>query len=113
MIEVRLIKKPKRNGIYFHNEILFKHTDIDDCLLDPCKNNGTCTDLVNNYQCDCVAGFNGTNCEDSKHSKCMPHFLSFITLHYIIINIITKVSINSVILHTLFQTNRLLTYRYR
>ncbi|XP_065944898.1 sushi, nidogen and EGF-like domain-containing protein 1 isoform X2 [Magallana gigas] len=37
--------------------------DIDDCILNPCQNNGTCTDLVNDYQCYCVAGFNGTNCE--------------------------------------------------
>lgn len=42
-------------------------TDIDDCLPDPCQNNGTCTDLVNHYQCDCVAGFNGPICENSKY----------------------------------------------
>lgn len=41
--------------------------DINDCQPQPCQNNGTCTDLVNDYQCDCVAGFNGTNCENSKH----------------------------------------------
>ena len=40
--------------------------DIDDCQPEPCQNNGTCTDLVNDYSCDCVAGFNGTNCENSK-----------------------------------------------
>uniref|UniRef100_K1PT21 Sushi, nidogen and EGF-like domain-containing protein 1 n=1 Tax=Magallana gigas TaxID=29159 RepID=K1PT21_MAGGI len=39
--------------------------DIDECLPDPCHNNGTCTDLVNNYQCNCAAGFNGTNCENN------------------------------------------------
>lgn len=43
------------------------HTDIDDCLPYPCQNNGTCTDLVNDYHCDCVAGFNGINCENSKY----------------------------------------------
>lgn len=42
-------------------------TDIDDCLPYPCQNNGTCTDLVNDYHCDCVAGFNGKNCENSKY----------------------------------------------
>lgn len=51
----------------FNNVIFFKYTDIDDCLPNPCKNNGTCTDLVNDYQCDCVAGFNGNNCENSKY----------------------------------------------
>lgn len=50
-----------------HNKFKLIHTDIDDCQPDPCRNNGTCTDLVNDYQCDCVAGFNETNCENSKH----------------------------------------------
>lgn len=49
-----------------HIEILLVYTDIDECLPDPCHNNGTCTDLVNNYRCNCAAGFNGTNCENSK-----------------------------------------------
>nr|XP_034311989.1 fibropellin-1-like isoform X4 [Crassostrea gigas] len=40
-------------------------TDTDDCRAEPCQNNGTCTDLFNDYQCDCVAGFNGTNCENN------------------------------------------------
>ena len=39
--------------------------DIDDCQPDPCQNNGTCYDLVIDYRCDCMAGFNGTNCENS------------------------------------------------
>lgn len=43
------------------------HTDIDDCLPNPCQNNATCTDLVNDYQCNCVSGFNGTTCENSKN----------------------------------------------
>lgn len=43
------------------------HSDIDECLPNPCQNNGTCTDLINAYHCNCVAGFNGTNCHYSKH----------------------------------------------
>ena len=31
----------------------------------PCQNNGTCHDLVNDYRCECIVGFNGTNCEKS------------------------------------------------
>lgn len=46
--------------------LIVKPTDIDDCLPNPCQNNGTCTDLVNNYKCYCVTGFDGTNCEKSK-----------------------------------------------
>lgn len=63
----------------FHNRISFQCTDIDDCLPDPCENNGTCTDLINDYHCDCVAGYNGTICENSKHhcfQKCRNHFVS-------------------------------------
>lgn len=51
--------------IYFSIKSYF-NTDIDDCLPGPCRNHGTCTDLVNDYQCDCVAGFNGKNCENSE-----------------------------------------------
>lgn len=51
----------------FHNKLSLLYTDINDCQPDPCENNGTCIDLVNDYQCDCVAGFNGINCENSKH----------------------------------------------
>ena len=40
--------------------------DIDDCQPQPCQNNGTCHDLVNDYTCGCVEGFNGTKCENSK-----------------------------------------------
>ena len=38
-------------------------TDIDDCASHPCKNNGTCTDRVNGFNCSCAPGFNGTLCE--------------------------------------------------
>ena len=41
-------------------------TDIDDCAGHPCKNNGTCTDQVNGFNCSCVPGFNGTQCETGK-----------------------------------------------
>nr|XP_034314353.1 adhesion G protein-coupled receptor E1 isoform X4 [Crassostrea gigas] len=46
--------------------------NIDDCLSDPCKHNGTCTDLVNDYQCGCVAGFNGRTCENNIND-CLPN----------------------------------------
>ena len=34
-------------------------TNINDCSPDPCKNGGTCTDLVNDFSCACASGFAG------------------------------------------------------
>ena len=40
--------------------------DIDDCDPNTCMNNGTCTDGVDDFTCDCLPGFTGKNCEMSK-----------------------------------------------
>ena len=37
-------------------------SDIDDCADMPCQNGGTCIDAVNNYTCNCAAGYTGRNC---------------------------------------------------
>ena len=47
----------------------FFSSDTDDCYPDPCLNNGTCTDGVNDYNCTCVPGFVGKNCSNSKSLK--------------------------------------------
>ena len=31
-------------------------TNIDECSPNPCLNGGTCTDGINDYTCECVAG---------------------------------------------------------
>ena len=46
--------------------MLFFFSDTDDCYPNPCLNNGTCTDGVNDYNCTCVPGFEGKNCSNSK-----------------------------------------------
>lgn len=33
--------------------------EVDECLSSPCHNNGTCTDLVNKFSCECLEGFTG------------------------------------------------------
>ena len=33
------------------------------CFSNPCMNNGTCSDVNNEYVCDCISGFWGTFCE--------------------------------------------------
>ena len=35
---------------------------LDDCAVQPCQNGGNCTDAVNDYACNCVAGYSGKNC---------------------------------------------------
>ena len=37
--------------------------DINECNSCPCENGATCNDEVNAYNCSCVDGYNGTNCE--------------------------------------------------
>ncbi|WAR06696.1 DLL1-like protein, partial [Mya arenaria] len=37
--------------------------DTDDCALMPCMNNGTCTDLVDDFKCTCPGGISGRRCE--------------------------------------------------
>lgn len=37
--------------------------DINECAGDPCKNDGTCNDIINGYYCTCVNGFTGLSCE--------------------------------------------------
>ena len=40
--------------------------DIDDCASGPCKNDGKCTDKVDDYLCDCTGtGFSGSQCQDN------------------------------------------------
>ena len=40
--------------------------DINECSPNPCKNGGSCTDLVNGFTCSCVAGYNGGDCSNGK-----------------------------------------------
>ena len=38
-------------------------TDVNECLNNPCLNNGVCEDQLNHYQCVCASGFYGDNCD--------------------------------------------------
>lgn len=40
----------------------FIFLEINECKLNPCLNDGVCTDLLNDYECDCVPGYTGKNC---------------------------------------------------
>ena len=51
------------NNIFIIN---FKLPDIDDCSENPCIH-GACSDLVNNFTCNCEPGYYGKTCQDSKY----------------------------------------------
>lgn len=34
--------------------------NIDECASTPCRHGGTCIDDVNDYRCNCYAGYTGT-----------------------------------------------------
>ena len=38
-------------------------TEINECNSNPCQNGATCNDHFNTYNCTCVPGYTGTNCE--------------------------------------------------
>ena len=57
------------DGRQVYQFILTIPSDTDDCYPNPCLNNGTCTDGVNDYNCTCVPGFVGKNCSNSKSFK--------------------------------------------
>ena len=63
-----------RNSDRLVNETFTEfHLDINECSSSPCRNGATCLDLVNKYECQCVAGYTGTNCEQglaSTITKC-------------------------------------------
>ncbi|CAH1253081.1 VWDE [Branchiostoma lanceolatum] len=44
-------------------------TEVDECQSNPCVN-GTCTDLVNGYNCTCAEGYIGTRCDVSVTNRC-------------------------------------------
>ena len=55
------------------------NSDIDDCAGQPCRNGGNCTDEVNDFHCDCVAGYTGKNCSIGEENFSSPTIL--LSLH--------------------------------
>ena len=46
---------------------IFFTKDTNECDPDPCHNGGTCIDAMNDYSCECIPGFEGKNCAESKY----------------------------------------------
>jgi hypothetical protein len=40
-------------------------TDVNDCAGSPCKNGGTCDDLVNDFDCSCSGPWSGSTCQNA------------------------------------------------
>ena len=40
--------------------------DVNECSSNPCQNEGSCYDSVNFYNCTCLSGFEGVNCENGE-----------------------------------------------
>ena len=43
--------------------IEFRAVDVDECSSFPCQNDGSCTDYVDSYTCECQPDFTGEDCE--------------------------------------------------
>jgi Notch-like protein len=46
------------------NNFYYQYIDINECSSNPCKNGGTCKDLVNGYECTCVPGYDDIHCHN-------------------------------------------------
>lgn len=64
-------------------------TDVDECASNPCSNALKCIDLINDYACECQAGWKGSHCNESEYlhsilswdAECLMHCSHDITLH--------------------------------
>ena len=54
--------------------------DIDECGSSPCMNGATCAQSIDEYNCTCVEGFVGSNCETGKPLHRQMSFLALESL---------------------------------
>jgi hypothetical protein len=45
--------------LFLYSEGVHCETNTDDCQSNQCENNGTCVDGLEDYYCNCQAGFEG------------------------------------------------------
>ena len=61
---------------------------VNECSPNPCKNGGSCTDLVNGFSCSCVAGYNGDDCSSGKdHNSIISGLQHYIRIHILYTNV--------------------------
>ena len=58
---------------------MFCETEANECIPNPCLNGGTCIDELNNFECLCLPGFSGSNCQiETTQCKIMDYHLNCI-----------------------------------
>ena len=62
--EWRIMTENVWNYIYCNASVSF--TGVDECASSPCLNGGACIDGAGFYTCQCLAGWQGVNCEISE-----------------------------------------------
>ena len=64
--------------------VLLKKIDYDSCSSNPCRNNGNCTNIESNeYECTCIPGLTGKNCELGKKCGNEPNEFNLKKLYYL------------------------------
>ena len=51
--------------------------DVNECLASPCLNQGTCENNDGSYNCRCVPGWEGQNCEIGTTPNFISHYNVF------------------------------------
>ena len=51
--------------VYLNHSYSIAYAEMDQCASNPCVN-GTCTDLVADFNCTCQAGYTGNRCDVGK-----------------------------------------------
>lgn len=49
--------------VFFRYKGVNCETNINECEMNPCSNQGVCFDNYGSYTCQCQFGFGGINCE--------------------------------------------------
>ena len=49
--------------IYYYLVCYITCVEVNECDSSPCQNNATCIDQVNKYDCQCMTGYTGQQCE--------------------------------------------------
>ena len=49
-----------------HSTIVPLFPDVNECLDNPCKNGATCVNTPGSYNCSCITGWEGLQCQTGR-----------------------------------------------